>query len=255
SDSLTISGNVIRGHRDGIYLEFTGNSRVTGNTCEANTRYGLHFMYSHGNTYQGNTFRSNGAGVAVMYADRVGMRGNRFERNWGPASYGLLLKSLRQSRIEGNHFHRNTVALFQEGSSDLVVRDNEFHENGWALRILANCDRNLFEENRFRSNTFDVVYNPSPGNTNLFRRNAWDRYAGWDLDRDGIGDVPHRPVELFPSLLQNHPQAASLLRSHFVTVLNILEKLIPTLSPASLDATAPLMPSGLKRESGKGERT
>lgn len=29
--------------------------------------------------------------------------------------------------------------------------------------------------------------------------------------------VPHRPVELFPTLMQEHPQAMVLLRSHFVT--------------------------------------
>lgn len=243
SDSVIIRGNDIRGHRDGIYLEFTGNSRVTGNNCMGNTRYGLHFMYSHDNTYRGNTFQENGAGVAVMYSDRVDMRDNRFERNWGSASYGLLLKSLRDSRIERNVFHRNTVAVFQEGSNDIKFRENQFQRNGWALRIVANCDRNIFEKNVFEGNTFDVAYNPSPGNTNVFRRNLWDRYTGWDLDRDGTGDVAHRPVELFPTIMQHHPQAASLLRSHFVTVLNLLEKLFPTLAPASLEDAEPLMPA------------
>ncbi len=255
SDSLIISGNDIRGHRDGIYLEFTGNSRVSGNTCAGNTRYGLHFMYAHGNTYEGNTFRANGAGVAVMYSDRVDMRDNRFERNWGTASYGLLLKSLRDGRIEGNVFDRNTVAIFQEGSSDLMFAGNVFHRNGWALRIVANCDRNVFEENRFEANTFDVAYSPSPGNTNVFRRNSWDRYTGWDLDRDGTGDVPHRPVELFPALIQKHPQAASLLRSHFVTILNLLEKVFPTLAPASLEDPEPLMPHRARRVRDQGTRS
>ena len=27
---------------------------------------------------------------------------NRFEDNWGPAAYGLLLKEIKDSRIEGN---------------------------------------------------------------------------------------------------------------------------------------------------------
>lgn len=250
SDSIIVVNNSIRGHRDGIYLEFTGNTRVTGNMCEGNARYGLHFMYANDNTYRNNTFRNNGAGVAVMYSDRVNMRNNRFERNWGPASYGLLLKSLRDSRIESNVFDYNTVAIFQEGTSDLVFTGNHFRNNGWALRILANCDRNLFTNNRFGENTFDVTYNASQGNSNIFRRNLWDQYAGWDLDRDGIGDVPHRPVELFPVLMQNHPQAMSLLRSHFVTLLNMLEHIFPTLAPASLEDREPLMPARV----GKAEK-
>jgi nitrous oxidase accessory protein len=256
SDSVRVIGNSIRGHRDGIYLEFTGHSEVRDDTCEDNVRYGLHFMYSHGNRYLGNLFRRNGSGVAVMYSREVDMRGNRFEENWGAASYGLLLKSISGSRIEGNRFVRNTVAVFQEGSSRIEMRDNLFRSNGWALRIVADCDANRFEGNRFEGNTFDVAYNASPENSNVFSGNAWDKYQGWDLDRDGIGDVPHRPVELFPTLMQEHPQAMILLRSHFVTLLNVLERMFPTLSPASLQDERPLMPSALRHriQPGSPER-
>jgi nitrous oxidase accessory protein len=43
------------------------------------------------------------------------MSGNRFEDNWGPAVYGLLLKDVQDSLVEGNLFRRNSVALFVEG--------------------------------------------------------------------------------------------------------------------------------------------
>lgn len=247
SDSVAVIGNAIRGHRDGIYLEFTVNSEVSGDTCEGNARYGLHFMYAHGNRYLGNLFRRNGSGVAVMYSRNVDMRGNRFEENWGGASYGLLLKSISGSRIEGNRFTRNTVAVFLEAGSRVALTDNLFRANGWALRIVADCDDDRIEGNRFDGNTFDVAYNASPTSTNVFSGNAWDKYQGWDLDRDGIGDVPHRPVELFPTLMQEHPQAMVLLRSHFVTLLNIMERLFPTLSPASLQDERPIMPSARPR--------
>lgn len=246
-DSVTADGNDVRGHRDGLYFEFTANSSATGNHCEGNVRYGLHFMYAHGNRYDGNVFRSNGSGVAVMYSRGVHMRGNRFEANWGAASYGVLLKSIKDSRIEENVFDRNTVGIFQEGSSGLSLDGNLFRSNGWALRIVADCDRNAYAGNRFEGNTFDVAYNASAGNSNVFRRNHWDRYQGWDLDRDGIGDVAHRPVELFPILMQEHPQAMALLRSHFITLLNVVERMFPTLSPATLEDTEPLMPA-LRRE-------
>jgi nitrous oxidase accessory protein len=242
SDSVTIQGNAIRGHRDGIYLEFTGNSVVTGNVCEGNVRYGLHFMYANGNAYRGNTFRNNGSGVAVMYSREVDMHGNTFADNWGAASYGLLLKSIKDSRIEDNRFERNTVAIFQEASSRLNLARNVFKDNGWALRIVSDCDANAYRGNRFAGNTFDLAYNASPDNTNTFVGNSWDNYQGYDLDRDGIGDIPHRPVELFPAIMQNHPQAMVLLRSHFVTLLNILEKMFPTLSPPSLEDRRPMMP-------------
>ena len=34
------------------------------------------------------------------------MIGNRFEDNWGPASYGLLLKEIKDSRVERNILSR-----------------------------------------------------------------------------------------------------------------------------------------------------
>ncbi len=246
SDSVVIRDNTVRGHRDGIYLEFTGNSTVTGNTCERNVRYGLHFMYANGNAYHRNTFRNNGSGVAVMYSRAVDMSGNRFEDNWGAASYGLLLKSISGSHITDNVFERNTVAIFLEAGSRIELRGNVFKANGWALRIVADCDANAISGNRFESNTFDVAYNASPASTNTFSGNTWDHYQGWDLDHDGVGDLPHRPVELFPAIMQDHPQAMVLLRSHFITLLNILERMFPTLSPPTLEDPRPMMPGPKK---------
>ncbi|HEY2896587.1 MAG TPA: NosD domain-containing protein, partial [Gemmatimonadaceae bacterium] len=92
SREITIAENHITGHRDGIYFEFTRQAHVHGNVSTDNLRYGLHFMYSDSCDYEGNTFRHNGAGVAVMYSHGVQMVENRFEGNRGAAAYGLLLK-------------------------------------------------------------------------------------------------------------------------------------------------------------------
>lgn len=63
---MLIESNSIQGHRDGIYFEFVTESTIKKNISELNIRYGLHFMFSHNDTYLNNTFRNNGAGVAVM---------------------------------------------------------------------------------------------------------------------------------------------------------------------------------------------
>ena len=97
STHVTIEGNHISHQRDGIYFEFVHESEIRDNVSEHNLRYGLHFMYSDDCTYERNTFRGNGAGVAVMYTKRVTMRGNQFLWNWGSASYGLLLKECTTS--------------------------------------------------------------------------------------------------------------------------------------------------------------
>src|SRR5690606_5041038 len=83
SDSLTIVTNNIKGHRDGMYFEFTTNSQMVNNVSAYNLTYGLHFMFSHYNKYFTNIFQNNGAGVAVMYSNHVTMTGNKFLENWG----------------------------------------------------------------------------------------------------------------------------------------------------------------------------
>ncbi|MFZ5624534.1 MAG: nitrous oxide reductase family maturation protein NosD [Gemmatimonadota bacterium] len=241
SAGVVIERNAIRGHRDGIYLEFSRGAVVRGNASTHNLRYGLHFMFSDSCTYADNTFRRNGAGVAVMYSKRVSMTGNRFQDNQGAAAYGLLLKDISDSRVAANRFVGNTVGLYTEGGSRLRVEDNLFERNGWAVRLLASSGDDAFLRNRFVGNAFDVTTN-SASSSSTFRENEWDRYAGYDLDRDGYGDVPYRPVRLFALVVEQSEPALILLRSVFVDLLEVAERVLPVLTPETLVDERPRMP-------------
>ena len=240
ADGVTIADNHVAGYRDGIYFEFVHDSEVRGNVSEGNLRYGLHFMFSDGCRYLDNTFRRNGAGVAVMYTRRVEMIGNRFEQNWGSAAYGLLLKEISDVRVERNRFHHNTTALFADGTTRLVASGNEFVDNGWALRLDANAQEGRVTGNDFVGNTFDVATNGRQSST-TFDGNYFDGYEGYDLDRDGYGDVPHRPVRLFSLVVERNEPALILLRSFFVGLLDASERLIPVLTPETLVDPRPAM--------------
>lgn len=237
---IVVADNRISGHRDGVYLEFVRRSRIIGNTSEGNLRYGLHFMFSEGNEYRGNTFRRNGAGVAVMYSRHTTMLGNRFERNWGPASYGLLLKDINDSRIYRNTFERNTVGVYAEGSNRIEVEQNDFVQNGSAARLLSNTTEIVFSHNNFIGNTFDVTTN-SRQSFNSFLENYWSEYRGYDLDRNGIGDVPYRPVRLLSLLVEQYPEAVILLRSPLAQLLDVAERVVPVLTPEVLADSRPLV--------------
>ncbi len=241
-DHVTIRKNTVEGHRDGIYFEFVTRSRVEENFIHDNRRYGLHFMFSHDDEYVGNTFRNNGAGVAIMYTKGVKMIGNRFEENRGSASYGLLLKDIGDSRIERCKFSQNTVAIYMEGSSRCTVTKNDFNENGWALKIQASCDNNTLSENNFVRNTFDVATNGSLS-LNTLTSNYWDKYEGYDLNRDGRGDVPFRPVSLYGMIVERMPTAVMLWRSFLVILLDRAEKVVPAVTPENLIDATPAMKS------------
>lgn len=240
SREMEVTGNRVSGHRDGLYFEFVVATRIEDNEITGNLRYGLHFMYSDSCSYRRNWFHANGAGVAVMYTKRVTVTGNRFEDNWGTSAYGLLLKEISDSRFEGNIFRGNTAGLFVEGGGRSVFAGNRFLDNGWAIRLMANSTDNRFEGNSFAGNSFDIATN-SRSSYSSFAGNWWDRYDGYDLDRDGRGDVPFRPVRLFSLLIAEHPPAMMLLRSLFVDVLDAAERVLPILTPETLVDASPLM--------------
>ncbi|MFZ4591529.1 MAG: nitrous oxide reductase family maturation protein NosD [Ignavibacteria bacterium] len=230
---IDIENNKVSGHRDGIYFEFVSNSRIINNLSENNLRYGLHFMFSEGNSYIRNIFRENGAGVAVMYTKRVEMIENTFENNWGPSAYGLLLKDISRSIIINNKFTKNTIGIYSEGSTEILIKNNSFSENGWAMKMLGNCTDDTIVNNDFYSNTFDVSTNSSVSR-NYFDANYWDKYNGYDLNRDGVGDVSYRPVSLFSTLVEKTPEAILLVRSFLVDLIDLTEKIIPVFIPETL---------------------
>lgn len=235
-----VDGNDASGHRDGIYFEFVTDSQIKNNISHNNIRYGLHFMFSNNDVYTNNTFSENGAGVAVMFSKKVTMIRNTFAHNWGPSAYGILLKEISDSKITGNNFTQNTVAIYMEGANRIEIAHNTFKQNGWATKVQASCSENDYHQNNFFSNTFDVGTNGSLV-LNHFTGNYWDKYEGYDLDRDGVGDVPYHPVSMYSMLVEQNANSLMLLRSFMVTLLDKAEKAMPGITPETLRDDQPSM--------------
>lgn len=240
SAEIWIKNNYISGHKDGIYLEKANNTFVFRNISEKNKRYGLHFMFAHNNVYTGNIFKNNDAGVAVMYSRNVGMYKNKFLDNWGDGVYGLLLKDLTFSKIKNNIFNNNTAAIFMDGTSKVDLNNNQFSNNGWGIKLNANCMENRLMKNNFENNTFDVSTSGSLV-MNIFKNNHWDKYEGYDLDKDQIGDVPFHPLSLYSVLSEQNPMIMLLYRAFFVEILDRSERLIPSLTPENFVDEKPQM--------------
>lgn len=238
--NVDIEKNEIFKLRDGIYFEFVSESTISDNLSHDNIRYGLHFMFSNHDEYKNNVFTRNGAGVAVMFSKFIYMYNNVFIKNWGTASYGLLLKEIYDAEIVDNLFEENTIGIKLEGSTRINYLRNNFVRNGWAVKIAGACYTNNFKNNNFLHNSFDISYN-SKLNDNSFESNYWSSYTGYDLDQDGIGDVPYRPVKLFSYVVNRTPETIVLLRSLFVDLINFSEKVSPVFTPDNLMDSTPLM--------------
>ncbi len=238
--NVEVTGNRVQGVRDGIYLEFSDEIRISDNISSDNLRYGLHFMFSNNDTYENNIFENNGAGVAVMFSKFITMKGNTFRKNWGTASYGLLLKEINDSEIINNNFEENTIGVNIEGSNRVNYDHNTFRGNGWAVKVRGACYFNSFTKNNFLNNSFDISYN-SKINDNSFDSNYWSNYSGYDLNKDGIGDVPYRPVKLFSYIVNRTPETIILLRSLFIDIIDFSEKVSPVFTPDNLVDSHPLL--------------
>ena len=240
SEEMWIKNNFIEGHKDGIYLEKVTKSYIYKNYSKKNLRYGLHFMFADNDVYVGNTFDNNNAGVAVMYSNNVNMYANNFINNWGDASYGLLLKEISFSKIKNNRFQNNTAAIYLDGATKIDFYENNFEDNGWAMKISSNCMENRIKSNNFINNIFDVSTTGTM-TMNDFKNNYWDKYEGYDLDKDKIGDVPFHPLSLYAVLVENNPSVMLLFRTFFVDLLDKTEKIIPSLTPENFVDEHPLM--------------
>ena len=175
-----------------------------------------------------------------MYTNNVEMEENSFANSWGGASFGLLLKDIKDSKVVGNLFSANSVGIQMEGSDRIQIERNQFLANGWAIKIMANCVGSKIRSNDFIDNSFQVATN-SRQSFSDFTENYWSSYRGYDLNRDGFGDEPFRPVSLYSLLVETEPASLILVRSLLIDLLNLAERIVPTLTPEALVDAKPRM--------------
>lgn len=240
SKRIKIERSQVEKQRDGIYFEFVDHSTIKNNLSQFNKRYGLHFMFSNNNDYVENRFLNNGVGVAVMFSKNILMQSNHFSNNWGSSAYGLLLKEINDSKILNNTFEQNTIGIFVEGSNRVTYRFNTFKRNGWAIKFSGGREENIFHQNNLINNSLDLLVNTKLS-SNEFHHNYWSNYSGYDLDHDGIGDIPQYPVKLFSYILDQSPEAIVLMRSLFVDIINFSERVSPVFTPKEVFDAYPLM--------------
>jgi nitrous oxidase accessory protein len=76
---------------------------------------------------------------------------------------------------------------------------------------------------------------------NRFINNYWDKYEGYDINKDKKGDVPYHPVSMYSMVIEQNPNAVILMRSFMVSLLDKAEKAIPSLTPELFIDETPLM--------------
>jgi nitrous oxidase accessory protein len=235
--------NRVSGFLDAVYLSFADRTDVRGNTLTLNGRYGLHTMYCQGNRLIENDFSRNAAGIAIMFSNRLVVERNVVVHNRGPRTYGLLLRDCSDGDFVDNRMVDNTVALFLDGSNRNHFRRNLVQDNGWGMVVFASSAQNVWAENDFIHNDHPVALDMRR-TRNRFddgkRGNYWSDAQTFDLDGDGLGDVPHGPVTAFAFVSKQYPDLAILAKSPAVAALGVAERVFPSLRPSDATDRFPL---------------
>jgi nitrous oxidase accessory protein len=230
-----VEGNQVRDGRD-VVLWYASRNRVLGNTIEGG-RYGAHLMYSHDNELAGNRFVRNVTGLFVMYSRRVELRDNLFAGAGGAAGIGLGLKESGDVRAVGNRFVRNTVGLYVDTSPLWPDDRNRFERNSFrlnevAVSFLGRASGNAFVGNEFLDSRIHVeVDGHGDARQAEWRGNAFDDYAGYDLDGDGVGDVPYELRSLAADLVAARPELAFYRGTPALGLAEAIGRIVPLLEP------------------------
>lgn len=238
-----LEGNTITRTRDGIYFYFTDHCTIKNNTV-THVRYGLHYMYSDDNVFEGNRFSDNAGGAAVMLSERLIIRGNDFTGNRGGRATGLILLSVDSSLIEGNRIERNSLGLSLNQCNDNRILGNIIDGNHIGLRFGGNSDGNTFSANSFRRNLYPAEMEGETGSNRWESAgvgNRWDNVAPVDFNGDGIGDLPHRELDLLGYLRRNFPQISLLADSPALHLLRFAHQRAALPGLNTIQDNAPLL--------------
>ncbi|HEY2512637.1 MAG TPA: nitrous oxide reductase family maturation protein NosD [Polyangiaceae bacterium] len=206
--------SVVRGckveHARDVVVWYTRRALLEDNVIR-HGRYGTHFMYAHDGVARRNRIEDNVVGIFVMYSARLVLEGNVLAGAHGAAGMGLGFKESDSIQIRGNWIVANTTGIYLDFSprtpeEPVVVEGNVLALDDAALRLHSIEKGAVFHGNDFRDNAETIEVDGGGDALGCdVRGNHFSEYEGYDLDGDGVGDVPHRVNALSSELADTHP--------------------------------------------------
>ena len=230
-----VEGNEVVGSRD-MVVWYSSDNRIVDNTV-LRSRYGTHFMYSHGNTLERNRYIDNVVGVFIMYSRNVEVKDNLLAKSSGPGGMGLGIKESGNLDVSNNLLVSNTKGVYMD-TSPLDENDfNKFERNAFyhsevAVLMHGSERRNTFVDNTFVGNHSQVEVEGGGDAMGVdWEMNAFDDYAGYDMDGDGYGDIPYQLRRLSSQLASTYPQLLFFRGSIALELLDAISLLFPMVEP------------------------
>lgn len=250
-----VRGNDISKTRDGLYVISSTHNTLANNTVH-DLRYGIHYMYSYHNKILNNYAYNTRAGYAMMNSRHLEIRGNVTENSH---DYGFLINFIIYSTFEDNVIKnvwtpadkkvlgRDGKGLFIYNSGYNTIRNNHIEHTEIGIHLTAGSEGIKISGNTFIDNQIQVKYVSnklqewSQEIDGIPEGNYWSNYQGWDMDGDGIGDVPFEPNDGIDKLFWKYPEAKILMDSPAVLLLRWVQQQFPVLKSPGVKDSNPLM--------------
>ncbi|MBF0305724.1 MAG: nitrous oxide reductase family maturation protein NosD [Alphaproteobacteria bacterium] len=235
-----VIGNVVSHGRDGVLATTSRDNQFIGNSF-SHLRFAVHFMHTNQSALIDNRARDVDVGWALMFSDRLEVRGNLVE---DARDHGMALNFANNSVFEGNTVRRGgEKCFFIYNANKNVLRGNTFEDCEIGIHFTAAGARNTISGNAFIANRTQVKY----VGTRLVewsadgRGNYWSDNPAFDLNGDGIADAPYRPNDIVDQIVWAVPLAKLLLNSPAVQMVRWAQSRFPALMPGGVLDSAPLM--------------
>ncbi len=238
SDQNRVEDNEIIGTRD-VVVWYSYQNTLARNQVRGG-RYGTHFMHASDNRVEDNAYDDNVVGVFVMYSDRIVMERNRVSGAKGEAGVGLGFKESDEAEARDNALLGNTTGIYLDGTPHRVDGRAVFERNLIAynhagIRLHGTVRGATFTDNDLHENSLALLTDGGATAQQVrFEGNRWSEYAGYDLDRDGYGDLPFELYAASSGLLDRHPDARFFHGTPAAGLLDLLGAAFPMFAPAPL---------------------
>jgi nitrous oxidase accessory protein len=195
-----VANNDVSHVRDGIYVAFCKDSSFNGNRIH-DARYGIHYMYSSDNAVNDNELWRNVAGAALMFSQRLEVRGNVARDHSGFRAYGILLQDVDTSVFLENDVRGNRVGVRLQHANANEFRANRIFGNLTGIRMGSASRDNVFTRNRISGNIHPIELTGAVPPTHWSVEgvgNQWEAALPLDLTGDGVSEWPHHEVDVMP---------------------------------------------------------
>ncbi len=217
------------------------NSNVIKNNTFLNNRFALHVSLSQKNKIRNNTFKYNSVSIMLMGAKDTIVQNNIIQSSKGAAGIGLVLKGVSNFILKDNLIRYNAQAIYidnkasEKGMQRYIV-GNTISYNKEAIHFHAVIKNNTIKNNKIYANIEDIIKDIEtiPTHSNVIEYNYWDRYTGFDRDKDNIGDTPHRIYQHADRLWHYNNKIKFFYASPIMSLLNFLTSVAPFIEPILL---------------------